>query len=306
MKKFFILAAVWLWGIAAIAGEVWEDELKTAKEQGIRFSEDNRVLLKCPPEVVSVTIPSCVAVIGHKAFDRCTELTGVVIPDSVKRIDAGAFSWCVALNKIELPESIKVIGGQAFSRCKALREIKIPAGVVEIGDGIFAGCDKLTKVTVAASTYNGVKTPAFAVDKSGALIDWNKRKLLYLPLDFRGIYTVPDGVASIGAVAFYCCRKLTGVIFPASVKSIGGKAFYGCSSLTGIKIPAGVPKIGDWTFAKCVSLTGVAIPDSVVEIGKKAFFNCPKLTEVSVSSECKIGTDAISGELIRRRPPQAK
>ena len=297
MKKFFIVAAVLFYGFFAVAGnkstvQNWSAELETAKGQGIIFSIDNRVLLKCPQNVVSVKIPSCVSVIGHKAFAKCARLSEVMIPESVKRIDAGAFTWCVALDKIEIPESVTVIGTQAFSRCKALTEFQIPAGVTEIGDGIFAGCDKLTSIRS--------KSPAFMVDSCGALIDCKKQKLLYLPMGFSGIYRVPESVNSIGAVAFYCCRKLTGIKFHSGVKNIGSKAFYGCSLLAGIDIPKGVPRIGEWTFAKCVNLSEVTIPDSVTDIGKNAFYGCAKLTELQVGKDCKLVPGAVPCRVIRR------
>lgn len=299
MNKIFTFAAVLLFSLVPIgagAGEIqeWKAELCNAKDQGIVFSNDNRTLLKCPQNVVSVKIPSCVTVIGHKAFARCTSLTAVTIPRSVKRIEAGAFTWCTALKGVEIPDSVTVIGTQAFSRCKALTEIQIPAGVSEIGDGIFSGCDKLTAVAVES-------TSVFAVDKSGALIDRKNRKLLYLPPSFSGIYTVPEDVVSIGAVAFYCCRKLGGVKFHNGVKSIGGKAFYGCSSLTEIEIPQGIDAIGNWTFAKCVSLSRIEIPDSVVDIGSMAFYGCAKLTEVAVGRDCRIGTNAFPCKVKRRQ-----
>ena len=79
MKKFFIVAAVLFYGFFAGAGnkstvQNWSAELETAKGQGIIFSDDNQVLLKCPVTVVSVEIPSCVTAIGHKAFAKCTKL----------------------------------------------------------------------------------------------------------------------------------------------------------------------------------------------------------------------------------------
>ena len=300
MKKFFALSVVIL-GIMLIPGCIavqnYKDELDAAKGQGIVFSNDNKTLLKCPQNVVFVKIPSCVTVIGHKAFAKCSNLTGVSIPGSVKIIEGGAFTWCTSLKNIEIPDSVTVIGRQAFSRCKALTEIRIPAGVAEIGDGVFSGCDKLSSITVAPEAAS-----AFAVDKYGALIDRKKRKLLHLPQSFSGIYTVPEEVTSIGAVAFYCCRKLCGVRFHDQVKSIGGKAFYGCSSLEEINIPDGVTVIGDWTFAKCVSLSGVAIPDSVIDIGEMAFYGCSKLTEVAISRDCKTGTNAFDCKVIRRLP----
>ena len=99
----------------------WELELRTAKAQGIAFSDDNKTLIKCPENITEVVIPSCVTTIGEMAFSGCTGLTSVTIPDSVTTIGEGAFSGCTGLTSVSVPGNVQ-IGERAFpSGCEVTR-----------------------------------------------------------------------------------------------------------------------------------------------------------------------------------------
>ena len=50
--------------------------------------------------------------------------------------------------------------------------------------------------------------------------------------------TIPEGVTSIGDIAFGDCGKLTMVSIPASVASIGKAVFRGCPELMSIDVAA--------------------------------------------------------------------
>ncbi|MBQ2553634.1 MAG: leucine-rich repeat domain-containing protein, partial [Prevotella sp.] len=52
---------------------------------------------------------------------------------------------------------------------------------------------------------------------------------------------------------------LTSINIPNGVKSIGNLAFTGCSSLTSIRIPDSVESIGDWAFSGCNVLKSIYI-----------------------------------------------
>ena len=70
-----------------------------------------------------------------------------------------------------------------------------------------------------------------------------------------GSCTIPDGVKSIGAQAFYNCSGLTTLSIPDSVGYIGSKAFAGCTGLTGtVTIPKGCEMAAD-AFEGCTGLT---------------------------------------------------
>ena len=169
---------------------------------------------------------------------------------SVTSIEMGAFCDCSSLTSIIIPDSVTEIGTVAFGGCSSLTSVIIPDSVTEIGLGAFGGCSSLTKIVV------GENNPRYS-SLDGVLFNKYQTTLIQCPGRKSGTYIVPDGVTSIGMVAFLKCSNLTSVIIPDSVTEIGMGAFGGCSSLT-----------------------SVIIPDSVTSIGGRAFYKCDKLTDV--------------------------
>ena len=106
-------------------------------------------------------------------------------------------------------------------------------------------------------------------------------------------YEIPDGVTSIGNLAFYDCDSLTSITIPDSVTSIGNSAFSSCYGLTSITIPDSVTSIGNSAFSGCGNLTSITIPDSVTSIGSRAFSSCYDLTSITIpDSVTTIGDEA--------------
>ena len=98
------------------------------------------------------------------------------------------------------------------------------------------------------------------------------------------LFTLSEGVTSIGIGAFSECYRLTDVIIGNLVTSIGNNAFYSCNGLTSITIPNSVTSIGDCAFQNCSGLTSITIPNSVTSIGSSAFRGCSVLTSISVAA----------------------
>jgi len=131
-----------------------------------------------------------------------------------------------------IPASVTSIGDSAFSNCTSLTSVTIPASVTSIGDHPFSLCSALTAINVdAANTaYNS---------DSGVLYNKAKTSLLTYPGGKKGTtFTIPNGVTSIGNLAFYN-KNLTSVTIPASVTSIVNQAFFGCDKLTSVTFATG-------------------------------------------------------------------
>ena len=102
-----------------------------------------------------------------------------------------------------------------------------------------------TKVTIAE--FNEAITDEFCAKYSQ-----DGRKLLKVPYELNGTYSIKEGVRIICDEAFYYCTSLSSLVIPNSVTSIGDRAFCGCRSLTDIVIPDSVTSIGNCAFSGCM------------------------------------------------------
>jgi len=138
----------------------------------------------------------------------------------------------------------KACKGRGYIRVQKKLNVRIPAGVNTgarlrmRGEGM-----KMPGDTIAGDLYIVLNVKEHSVferegDNIIVQVDVN-----YPLLSLGGTITVPTGVTTIGANAFYGCAGLTGVIIPASVTSIGDYAFYGCTSLTGVCCMGNAPNL---------------------------------------------------------------
>ena len=221
-------------------------------------------------DLVSVTIPDSVTVIGDRSFVDCKALSNIVIPDSVSSIGNYAFS-ASGLTTLTLPDSIVSIGNNAFELCKKLTSVDMPEDLESVGISAFQGL--------------GMETPVLI----------HKGEILcYVPEHFTN-YTIPDTVTVINDGAFACCDKLTSVTIPDSVISIRKEAFYECKVLDSVAIPGSVNSIGEDAFSGCVGLESINIPDGVTSIGNSAFMSCSLKSITLPNSVTTIGNNAFSG-----------
>ena len=98
-----------------------------------------------------------------------------------------------------------------------------------------------------------------------------------------------DEIKYVGSYAFYLCRVLGAVNFPACT-TIYGSAFCSCSSLTSASFPV-CTSIGTSAFYCCTSLTSASFP-VCTSIDSSAFYYCSSLTSALFPVCTTIGSSA--------------
>ena len=278
------------WENISITDLIFEDGVTSIGKDAFRGCKDLK----------SVTFPNSVTHIGDGAFKNCEKLTSVTIPNGVTSIGKGVFESCYKLKSVTIPNGVTSIGDRAFLGCYNLLDVTIPNSVTSIGDEAFGSCNRLTSVTIPNSVTSIGTGPFFSCDSlksidvaadnahyrsvDGILFNKNKTALIQYLQNRRGPYTIPDGVASIGGLAFKYCFDLTSVTFPNSVTSIGDEAFYHCGGLMSVTLPNGVASIGEYAFYGCERMTSITLPNSAASIGRGAFSGCDRLTSVTIPS----------------------
>ncbi len=252
-------------------------------------------------EMEAALIDSNCRIIADRAFENCSNLINVSIPDSVIMVGENAFDNCTSLiynvkdglrylgnannpylylvgaenKEIEiavLDVNCKFIGSEAFYNCENLKSVTIPDGVVSIGSSAFLWCDELTSIVLPNSVL-----------KIGDRAFWSCRGLRDL--------VIGDGVISIGDDVFYNCPSLENITVSDNntvYQSIDGNLYnkdgtvlirYASGkSVTEFVIPDSVVVIEEEAFADARALWKIIIPETVLVIKYSAFAWCDNVT----------------------------
>jgi uncharacterized repeat protein (TIGR02543 family) len=192
--------------------------------------------------------------------------------------------WCIisgsnitsipsTVTEFVIPTSVTYFGN-VFQNLPNLTTITIPASITAIDVQAFLNCPQLTTIISNNTQYTVV---------NGALIDSTNNKLMCVPAQLSGNFTIPAGTTSIDPYAFKYCVNLTGITINASLGFISGNGFSGLQSAIAITLPSTITTISDYGFYNC-SITSITIPTSVTSIGTSAFQACPNLTSITMAS----------------------
>ncbi len=252
------------------------------------FTVSGNAITSIQGSPTAVVLPAGVTSVGT-AFQNCTTLTSISMP-GVTSLPASAFKGCSSLTSVSIP-NVTTIGISAFEDCTSLTTINLPSTLTSLSTEAFQGCPQLTTITSSSSVY--------PVAANGSLSTGTR--LLVVPAQTSGAYTIPAGLNNIDSYAFDDCSLLTSITFPSSMTSIPGNAFSGMTSPIGVVIPSTVTAISSYAFVYS-GIASVTIASSVTTIGASAFGGCSNLTSVTMlaSSPPTLsgGTNFPAGETI--------
>ena len=284
--------------------------------ENVNYTSQNNLLLTKDGRTLvqgvngEIEFPSCVRIIGVRAFEGFSGLTRLVIPNSVTDIGESAFRNCRNLRNVWLPKHLRgKLSTSVFANCGNVTlnyydamccvTFRTEEGVVEQRQcpaGMKIGTLPFTP-THEGYAFEGWWTAADgekATEKTVVTNDvtyYAKWRGTAIVGDYTYTYSVLNGQAEIGSSNTWTTavspKPIGAVVIPSylggyPVTGIGQWAFAYCYDVTSFEIPKSVVGIGQRAFACCYDVTSFEIPKSVVDIHKLAFEICYNLVNFTV------------------------
>ena len=231
--------------------------------------------------LVEITLPSSLKVLGEWCFKDCSSLTNIMLPEGTEVLGTYCFGFCEALESINLPSTLREIESYCFSNCHKLQgKLVVPEGVERLGDGSFAS----TSIT-SISLPNTIREIGDECFKDCTKLVENQNGKLVFPerierlgnRSFKGCHSLknielPNALREIGDQCFMWC-DIRSLDFTncKNLRSIGASAFSTCQYITDILIPEGVEKVGSRCFEYIGQLRKISFPSTLTEIGDSLF-----------------------------------
>ena len=258
-------------------------------------------------ELVEVTIPDSVKIVGIDVFHDCSNLQNVVFGDGVTSIGEFSFKGCVNLTNISIPDSLEECGNLfGFTSIPKLAYTLYNNGAYlgneenpyvllfsSLSDGDVIVHEKTRVISGAAFAYSKVRS--ISIPKSVVGIGRNAFEggadsvyiedltawcnIKFSNYSMLGSLSLANPISS-GAKLYLNKTLVEEVVIPESITSINAYAFYGYKYLKSVVIGNNVKDIGNYAFHNCSSLTSVVIGEGITSIADYAFNSCDSLENV--------------------------
>lgn len=265
--------------------------------------------------VAQFDLPNTITNIGPGAFAENKALTSLCVPPLVVSFDgsddpdSSIIFGCSSLTEVTFAEGTKMIAlpGYFFAGT-GVTEFVVPEGFVKIGKAALG--ERITKVTLPSTLETIPSMGSTAYGYEGMNLGTGLKQILVAAGNpyFKSIdgvlfskdgtilyqypaqreaesYTIPEGVTSLGIMAFSNCSNLKTVTCSSTMTAFGPAAFIE-SSLTTITIPGTIERVDEQAFQNCTALTKVTFEkvtfeEGVKVIGPSAFSGCSGLASIA-------------------------
>lgn len=244
--------------------------------------------------------------IGDSAFSGFTKLQAISLPKGLKLLGDNCFEKCSSLTSVDIPRRVTTWRDYCFKDCTSLTSVSIGRVLQEdtaaVGENPFLGDKALESITVEAGhPYLYVQDHALVCrSKYG----WNT--LVTYPEGLTDLsYCIPEGVDTVGDMAFAGNQSLQSLSMKSSVTRVEGRAFWNMTSLKEIRFSDNITSI-DWNeytsdgfvgaLYGCENVEQIILPRHLRSLGGVAFGTCGKLKELVLPANIKeFNTGAVYG-----------
>lgn len=265
---------------------------------------------KMPHHSVPETINGLpVKIIASGAFHDRSELLSISLPDGIEMIGDYAFSKCNNLKEIRLPQALTHIGEHAFLGAKSLSIIIGGKNVVHIGNSAFYDTEWLKKQQAMAV----IGKTLYEYLGNKAVVELTKEVetiASYAFADTRVERVIAKHDIIFGEGAFYNCKQLRHI--DLNLQSIPPFAFYGCENLVIDSHVDTVGKFGLYGCSSIVSLDAQQLYECALSQCKSlkrlkgikvilhgALWNCASLSSANLSNVKRIGTFGLANTALQ-------
>ncbi len=260
----------------------------------------------------TLVIPDGVSVLGNFCLGEIKQ-GNLILPNSLEYIGYGALYGNQCVFEVPLSNNIWSIGNRAFSGARSSTgHFRLPEFVNYIGEACFSGYGEGIEgeisiptfmTTIPANTFGGmdfangttltfhdkvvrIEAGAFAVLQYNNKIVWpdglvSIGNVAFQSCNFRGgMENLPDGLSNLGKEAFDYSKNLPeNLNIPSQLSRVSNAAFRG-TDMRVVNILGYTETIEQEAFAHCENLTTVKLGKYVESIGSRAFEDCRALRNV--------------------------
>lgn len=255
-------------------------------------------------EMEEIVFPENLTAIGSDSFNE-TAINRIVFNDKLTTIGRESFQNMHSCTFSE------VVGNEVV---RNYIDITIPASVTSIGEGAFTNGGYEREYYNEDGNFIGSFTStlrSITVDpanknykvENGALLTKDGKTFIALPAaanvhygqyipvedyylydEFDGIYTVPDGVETLGYRALSSHNTITGINLPNTLKKANERAFSNLG-IRNIVLPDNLTTLAENVFELCGDLEAVQLGKNIKTINKNAFNDCESLERIDIRKD---------------------